>query len=189
MNAHLALVVAALGFCVVTLVFMAVVLSRYVKVGPNRVLIVSGRVYHLPDGTRRGFRIVKAGGTFVFPVVERADSLSLEVVSLEMPKCRMRTANGSFLEPDCLAQVKIQGDDVSIAAAAEHFLSKNEGAMKELIRPILEQHLRTVAGGMSSEEMGRDIDACARRVQAAAAEELARMGVGLVSFTIRPGKG
>jgi flotillin len=61
-------VVAAM--VLVTLLFAAVWASRYVKVGPNRVLIVSSRLHQLPDGTRRGFRIVRGGGTFVIPVIE-----------------------------------------------------------------------------------------------------------------------
>jgi hypothetical protein len=64
---------------------------RYAKVGPNQVLIVSGRKHHLPDGTSVGFRIVKGGGTFVFPIIEKLDVLSLEVLTIEMPKCKVPT--------------------------------------------------------------------------------------------------
>ena len=49
----------------VTIVFMVIALSRYVKVGPNQVLIVSGRKVQLPDGRCVGFRLVKGGGSFV----------------------------------------------------------------------------------------------------------------------------
>ena len=36
-----------------------------------------------PDGTEntRGFRVVKGGGTFVLPVVEKIDILSLELLT------------------------------------------------------------------------------------------------------------
>ena len=149
MNPSSAFILAAVGIVVAIIIFAAIWASRYVKVGLNQVLIVSGRQHILPDGTRRGFRIVKSGGTFVFPVVEKAAVLSLEVLSIEMPKLRLRTA-GEPVEVDCLAQVKIKGDEVSILAAAEHFLSKSEGEMKNLVRPLLEKHLRAVFGGLSS---------------------------------------
>jgi uncharacterized membrane protein YqiK len=62
---------------VVIIIGLVAVLSRYTKVGPNQVLVVSGRKrrYVDPDGTvgSRGFRIVKGGGTFVYPVVEKVD--------------------------------------------------------------------------------------------------------------------
>jgi uncharacterized membrane protein YqiK len=79
MNHQLIPILAAAAIVFVTLVFMAIALSRYVKVGPNQVLIVSGRKVQLPDGRCVGFRMVKGGGTFVFPIIERADVLSLEV--------------------------------------------------------------------------------------------------------------
>jgi flotillin len=187
MNIHLILL--PLAACVlVTFLFALLLLCRYRKVGPNRALIVSGRVYPLPDGTRRSFRIVKGGGTFVFPVLEKAEALSLEVLTIEMPKSRVRTANGASWEADCAAQVKIKGDEASIADAAEHFLSKNEAEMKNLVKPILENHLRAIVGSLNSEELGQDLQSCAARVQSAASADLANMGLGLVSFTIRPGR-
>src|SRR5207247_2915881 len=83
-------------------VFAFIWASRYVKVGPSQVLIVSGRQRQLPDGTRVGFRLVKGGGTFVFPVVEKVDVLSLEVFRVEMPKSKARTAKGVSVETDCV---------------------------------------------------------------------------------------
>ena len=63
--------VAVVGIVVIIIIFMAVWASRYTKVGPNQVLVVSGRKHRYtdPDGTvqMRGFRVVKGGGTFVMP--------------------------------------------------------------------------------------------------------------------------
>ena len=56
---------AVVGIVCVVIFFGAVWASRYTKVGPNEVLIVSGRQYRItdPDDTVRirGFRIVKGG--------------------------------------------------------------------------------------------------------------------------------
>src|SRR6266568_2070891 len=104
------IIIVVVGIVLYIFVFAAIWASRYVKVGPNQVLIVSGRQRQLPDGTRVGFRLVKGGGTFVFPVVEKVDVLSLEVFSIEMPKLKARAAKGVTVETDCVAQVKIKGD-------------------------------------------------------------------------------
>ena len=173
------------GLVMVIVLFAAIWASRYVRVGPNRVLIVSGRLHQLPDGTRRGFRIVRSGGTFVIPVVEKADALSLEVFSVEMPKLRVRTT-GAPVEVDYLAQIKIKGDEASILAAAEHFLSKDEAAMKNIVSPVLERHLRTILAGFNVDDIDRDLEACAARVGAAASRDLGNMGLGIVNLTIRP---
>jgi flotillin len=51
---------------------------------------------------------------------------------------------------------------------------------------VLEKHLRSIVGGLTTEEMGQDLEPCAARVEAAASPDLGKMGLGLVSFTIRP---
>src|ERR1051325_5760345 len=80
--------IAIVGIVMVVIIGMAVVLSRYTKVGPNEVLVVSGRKHRYvdPDGTERVrvFRIVKGGGTFVYPIVEKVDILSLELLTIDV---------------------------------------------------------------------------------------------------------
>ncbi|NIV35997.1 MAG: flotillin family protein, partial [Anaerolineae bacterium] len=54
--------------------------SRYKKVGPNQVLVISGRRREMVNPVtgnqeRVGFRVVKGGGSFIIPVLERVDIL------------------------------------------------------------------------------------------------------------------
>jgi flotillin len=179
------IIIATIVIALVVFVQMIIVLSRYRKVGPNEALIVSGRKIRLPDGRVLGYRIVKGGGTFVFPIIERADTLSLEVVGVEMPRMRVQAAGGRGVEADCAGQVKIKSDDTSIVAAAEHFLKKNPDEIKNIVRPLLEQHLNRVIEASSVEEIVQNPSACAAKVQAAAAADLEKMGLSLVSFGIR----
>ena len=80
------IIIAAVGIVIVVFLIAAIWASRYTKVGPNQVIVVSGwkRKYVEPDGTvgTRGFRIVKGGGTFVIPVIEKVDVLSLELLTI-----------------------------------------------------------------------------------------------------------
>lgn len=174
--------IAAIIF--VIFVFMAIFLSRYTKVGPNQVLIVSGRKVRLADGRVVGSRIVKGGGTFVFPVVEKADVLSLEVVSVEIPCVRAQAAGARAVQADCIGQIKVSGDDRSIVAAAEYFLNKNPTEIKGIVRPVLEKHLNSVVSASSIDEVIQNPAACAVKVQASASSDLGKMGLSLISFTI-----
>src|SRR5512134_3869834 len=92
------LVALPLGLLFVLFVFAAIYASRYVKVGPNEVLIVSGRKRRMPDarGVERivGFRVVKGGGTFVFPVLEKAEVLSLELFFNDTATTEIYTSTG-----------------------------------------------------------------------------------------------
>ena len=172
------------GLVFVMFVFAAIWASRYVKIGHNEVLIISGRQRQLPDGTWVGFRIVRGGGTFVWPTFERVDALSLEVMRVDMPKSTVRTANGNSAI-DSFAQVKIKSDDASIVTAAEHFLSKAPDEIKSIIRPVLEKHLNLVVGSSSAEQLEGDPASYAARVETAVAPDLAKMGLSIVSFTIQ----
>ena len=58
--------------------------SRYVKVPPNQALIVSGRGVSVSPGVKSGFRIVRGGATFIWPVLERVDRLSLEIMTIDV---------------------------------------------------------------------------------------------------------
>jgi flotillin len=185
MNPQFVAILAAAAIILVMFVFMLIFLSRYTKVGPNQVLIVSGRKIRLPDGSVAGFRIVKGGGTFVFPVIEKADVLSLEVINVDMPRVRALAAGGRAVQADCVAQVKINGNDASIIAAAEYFLNKKQAEIKEMVRPILEKHLNNALGNSSADEVIQNPAACAARMQASASADLGQMGLSLISFTIR----
>ncbi len=182
-------VMAAVGIVVVIFVFAAIWASRYTKVGPNEVLIVSGRKHRYadPDGTMRdrGFRIVKGGGTFVIPVLEKVDRLSLELLTIDVQTPEVYTSKGVPVKVDGVAQIKIKGDDISIATAAEQLLSKTIDEIKNVATQTLEGHLRAILGTMTVEDIYQNRDAFASKVQEVAAGDMANMGLGIVSFTIR----
>src|ERR1041385_4441161 len=128
--------VGVFGIVFVIILFMAIWASRYTKVGPNQVLVVSGRKHRYtdPDGTAqtRGFRVVKGGGSFVIPVLEKVDVLSLELLTIDVQTQEVYTSKGVPVRVDGVAQIKIKGDDISIATAAEQFLSKKTDEIKNV---------------------------------------------------------
>jgi flotillin len=170
-------------------IFAGIWASRYTKVGPNQVLVISGRKRKVvdPDGNTRevGFRIVKGGGRFVWPVYEKVDILSLEILTIDVQTPEVYTSKGVPVKVDGVAQIKIKGDDISIATASEQFLSKSTDEIKSVAMQTLEGHLRAILGTMTVEEIYQNRDAFAQRVQEVAAGDLANMGLGIVSFTIR----
>jgi len=181
--------VAVVGLVIVVFVFLAIWAGRYTKVGPNQVLIVSGRKhrYQDPDGTvqSRGFRVVKGGGTFVLPVFEKVDILSLELLTIDVQTPEVYTSKGVPVRVDGVAQIKVKGDDISISTAAEQFLSKGTDEIKNIATQTLEGHLRAILGTMTVEDIYQNRDAFASKVQEVAAGDMANMGLSIVSFTIR----
>jgi flotillin len=177
--------IAAVVVVVVLFLLMILVFSRYTKVGPNQVLIVSGRKHTLEDGSQVGFRIVKGGGTFVLPIFEKVDLLSLELLTIDVQTPEVYTSKGVPVKVDGVAQIKVKGDDISIRTAAEQFLGKAQDEIRNIATQTLEGHLRAILGTMTVEEIYQNRDAFASKVQEVAAGDMANMGLGIVSFTIR----
>jgi flotillin len=181
---------AVVGLIFVLAVLLAIYSSRYKKVGPNEVLVISGRKHAAVDPVTaeqmtRNYRIVKGGGAFIWPVLERVDDLSLEIMTIDVVTPKVYTVQGVPITVDGVAQIKIRGDDVSIATASEQFLSKSQDEIRNVALQTLEGHLRAILGTLTVEEVYKDRDAFAARVQDVAAGDLANMGLSIVSFTIK----
>lgn len=164
--------------------------SKYEKVGPNEVLIVSGRPgsYTAPDGSKvdKNFRIYHGGGTFVWPIRERVDRLSLELMTLEIRTPEFYTKFGVPIIVDGIAQIKVRSDDTSsLITAAEMFLSKTRTEMNEIALQMMSGHLRSVISTLPFEEIHSSPETFAQTVQRLTAEDLANMGIQVISFTIR----
>lgn len=168
------------------LIFIA---RRYVKVGPNEVLIVSGIKHRIRDATGQrttvGYRIVRGGGTFVLPIFERVDRLSLELFTLDVNTPEVYTRLGVPVFVDGIAQVKVRSDDAAIRTAAEQFLSKGRTEIMRIAMQTLEGHLRAIIGALTVEEAYSNREMFAARVQEVAGSDMAGMGLIIVSFTTR----
>jgi len=183
---------AVFVFFVVPLVFFILLLSiakRYKKVGPNEVMIISGRKHkmRLPDGSTEttGFRIRTGGGAFIFPLLERVDLLSLQVMTLDITTPEVYTKPGVPVVVEAVAQVKIKGDESSIRTAAEQCLGKGIPEIKDIARQTVEGHLRAIIGTLTVEEIYRNRDQFAASVQEVAVADLQNMGLQVVSFTLK----
>jgi flotillin len=178
-------------FFIVPIVFFILILAvakRYKKVGPNQVMIISGRKHRVRGAgaeEQTGFRIRKGGGAFIFPLLERVDFLSLEVMTLDFTTPEVYTKPGVPIVVDGVAQVKIRGDEASIRTAAEQFLGKNVEEIKQIALQTVEGHLRAIIGTLSVEEIYRNRDQFAGSVQEVAVSDLANMGLQIVSFTLK----
>ena len=183
------LVIAAACGALIVSVPLAMLLYR--KVGPNQVLIISGRrgAYVDPatgESIEKSFRIYHGGGTFVVPLREKVDVMSVELMTLELRTPEFFTKFGVPIVVDAIAQIKVRSDDpLAVATAAEMFLSKTKEEMNEIAHQMMQGHLRAVISTMPFEEIHANPEAFAQTVQRLTAADLANMGVQVVSFTIR----
>jgi flotillin len=182
------LLIAVGAMMLAVLAFAAIFASRFARVGPNQVLIVSGRkrLVTLSNGTTRavGFRVVKGGGTFVFPIFERVDVLSLELRELRSRWHDLRSRDGVPLQVECAAQFKIGGDDARLELAAERYLTSNPDQIKQVAGTIIEAELRGLLASTTADEAVNGLAKLTARAREAAARSLAGAGLELANFSL-----
>ncbi|KAK4812095.1 hypothetical protein QYF61_000936 [Mycteria americana] len=111
--------------------------------------------------------------------------ISLEIMTLQ-PRCEdVETAEGVALTVTGVAQVKIMTEKELLAVACEQFLGKNVQDVKNVVLQTLEGHLRSILGTLTVEQIYQDRDQFAKLVREVAAPDVGRMGIEILSFTIK----
>ena len=163
------LVISVAGYVVAYLAFLR-------KAGPNEVIVVSGR---------GRVKFITGGADMVVPLFHTWNKLSLEVMTLDVTTPEVYTIQGVPILVDGVAQIKIRKDDVSLHAAAERFLGKSPNDIAKIALETVQGHLRAILGTLSVEDIYKNRDQFAQKVQEISAGDLANMGLGIDSFTIR----
>ncbi|XP_014357268.1 flotillin-2 [Papilio machaon] len=149
-------------------------------VGPNEALIVSGSCF---GSTQK--RTIVGGYAWAWWLVTDVQRISLEVMTLN-PMCEyVETAQGVPLTVTGVAQCKIMNEDELLTTACEQFLGKSVKEIKMTVLHTLEGHLRAILGTLTVEEVYRDRDQFAGLVREVAAPDVGRMGIEILSFTIK----
>ena len=166
------------GLGIVGFFALAGMLARlYRKAGPHEALIVYGF---------RNTRIVKGHGTIIVPMFESFRGLSLELMSFDVaPQQDLYTKQGVAVTVEAVAQIKVKSDNESILTASEQFLTKSEDERNGLIRLVMEGHLRGIIGQLTVEEIVKQPEMVADRMRATCADDMTKMGLEVVSFTIK----
>jgi flotillin len=184
-----------IGFLIVVpvVLFFAYLLIRvrYKKAGPDEALIVFGRrkifgkKVRSEKGEIEGFRIIRGGGTFVWPAWEQYEVLSLRMMTLEIDMPHVYTVQGIPINVKAVAQVKVQGDVEHIRSAAEGFLGMPVDDIQATIKETVAGHLRGIVGTLTVEELYRDQRRFQEKLREEAHVDLEGMGFEFRSFVFR----
>ncbi len=160
-----------------------IVANFYQKCGPNQAMLITG--FNASQG-ENNFKIVVGGGAVVLPLIQQRDFLSLEIMTIEIQtSAPIITKSGVPIFVQGVAQVKVQGDIESIATAAQQFLGKSTEDISSIAHESLVGHLRAILGTMSVEDLIQSFDSFATRVQEVSINDLNKMGLTVVSFTLK----
>ncbi|MFZ5825733.1 MAG: flotillin family protein [Bacillota bacterium] len=159
------------------ILLIGLIASMYRKVPPNMALIVYGF---------GGPRVSKGGGLIVWPLIQSAQELSLELMSFDVvPQQDFYTVQGVSVTVEAVAQIKVKSDTESILTAAEQFLSKSTQERHEVLKLVMEGHLRGIIGQLTVESIVKEPEMVADRMRANVADDMAKMGLEVISFTVK----
>ncbi|HEY1371533.1 MAG TPA: SPFH domain-containing protein [Candidatus Binatia bacterium] len=171
-------IIIVAGLMALTIIFLFAMFARlYRKAGPHEALVVYGF---------RGTRIIKGRGSVIFPMVENARLLSLELMSFDVaPQQDLYTRQGVAVTVEAVAQIKVKSDPESIHTASEQFLTKMPQEREGLIRLVMEGHLRGIIGQLTVEEIVKQPEMVGERMRSTCADDMSKMGLEVISFTIK----
>lgn len=182
----LVVIVAVLAIVAGFIIWMT---RQYRKVGPNEVLVISGRRSTIvtPDGTKQeiGYRFRIGGGTFVNPFTEQAQTMPIEVVSVTVRTPEVLSKDGIPILSESSAQVKIDASEYSIYLATQNFMGGGTDAIREVAQTVLEGKVREAIGGMTVTELYQNRREFAERVHNAVVRDFGSMGLVMISFALK----
>lgn len=136
-----------------------------------------------------GQKVVLDGGAFVLPVLHEATPVNMNTVRLEVSRGREQALiSKDRIRVDVTAEffVRVQAAPASVAAAAQTLGMKTMDAeqLKELIEGKFVDALRTVAAGMSMEDLHEKRGAYVKAVRETVAEDLLKNGLELEAASL-----
>lgn len=181
---------------ILVFIFVVIIIPKaYVKVPPNVALIISGpfrRKYRVKGqegeiSTKKfGYRIVRGGATFVIPLIERVDSLSLGIMQVDIRTTQpVPSQEYIAVMVDGVANIKIGSDEVSIATAAEQILNWTPENIIAIAQQVLEGNMREIIGQMTIADLVQNRDKFALETSRAASLDMSNMGLEIINITIQ----
>jgi flotillin len=174
------LILIGIGVVVIVVVVFIIIqtIGRLLrKVGPNQALIVYGA---------GGTKVITGGSHFVLPLYQRAQDFSLELMSFDVaPPQDLYTTQGVAVNVEAVTQIKVRSDEESVKTAAEQFLSKRQDDRENLIRLVMEGHLRGIVGQLTVEDLVKDPENVGAKMLKTVTPDMEKMGLEVISFTIK----
>ena len=124
------------------------------------------------------------GGAIVYPLVNVAKRISLEIQSIPVGLAGAVTTQGVPVAVEGIVNVKIADDEDAIRQAAQRFLD-SQAKVPDIVRNVMEGSLRTIIGQLTIDELIRDREVFAARVQEVANGDLQGTGLAIDVFTIQ----
>lgn len=164
---------AAVGIMAVVLVFE----SCWRKCPPDKLMIVSGA---------GKMRSVSGKGTFVIPLLQRVDTLSLGAVQVQLTtENDIPTQDAILIHACAVANFQIGQTPELIETASKNYLNLDKEEMTRQVTEVMLGKMREVIGQMDLKELMRDRESFNAKVFCGSKDDLANLGLELRTFNVQ----
>ena len=164
---------AAVGIMVLVLVFE----SCWRKCPPDKLMIVSG-AGKMRSGSGKG--------TFVIPLLQRVDTLSLGAVQVQLTtENDIPTQDAILIHACAVANFQIGQTPELIETASKNYLNMDKEEMTRQVTEVMLGKMREVIGQMDLKELMRDRESFNAKVFDGSKDDLANLGLELRTFNVQ----
>ena len=164
---------AAIGIMAIVLVFE----SCWRKCPPDKLMIVSGA---------GKMRSVSGKGTFVIPLLQRVDTLSLGAVQVQLTtENDIPTQDAILIHACAVANFQIGQTPELIETASKNYLNMDKEEMTRQVTEVMLGKMREVIGQMDLKELMRDRESFNAKVFDGSKDDLANLGLELRTFNVQ----
>ncbi|MGQ0551690.1 MAG: flotillin family protein [Planctomycetota bacterium] len=172
---------AVIGVVVLIVVFFTVLLVRqYRRCPSNRILVVYGRV-----GGARAAKCLHGGGTFVVPLVQDYEYLSLEPLTIDIELTGALSKKNIRVNVPSTFTIGISTEPEIMNAAAERLLGMTDQQISAQARDIILGQMRLVLATLGIEEINQDREKFLDLVNKNVGYELNKIGLDVINVNIR----
>jgi flotillin len=165
---------------IAVLAIIVFIKTNIVLCQPNELVVLAGKQRTLEDGTEIGYRVIRGGRGFKWPMLESVARLSLNTIPIDLTLPRAMCSGMIPVHIEGRASVKLAGRaEQGMDAAVERFLGKGAEAVTKTAKQALEGALRGVIATMTPEEANANRLKLAGQATEKARSDLQQLGIVL----------
>lgn len=177
MEAFFLIAIVVIGVVLFASTTVVLTVKNLIKIaGPNEVLIFSGR---------GGYRSIKGGRGYRWPLIEAVDRIDLTNMNIDLAVSNAYSKGGIPLTVHGVANLKIGGHQPLLGHAVERLMGMERRQIIKMAKDTLEGNLRGVLSQLTPEQVNQDKLSFAEKLQDEADKDLSKLGLVLDTLKIQ----
>ncbi|MDX1385221.1 MAG: flotillin family protein, partial [Thermoanaerobaculia bacterium] len=162
------------------LFFVTILVRQYRRCPSNRILVVYGKV-----AGARAAKCLHGGGTFVIPLLQSYEYLSLEPMTIEIDLAAALSKKNIRVNVPSTFTIGISTQPDIMNNAAERLLGLSDKEIAAQSRDIILGQMRLVIATLSIEEINQDREKFLDLVNKNVSTEVNKIGLELINVNVR----